>query len=155
MSGTGGKVQLERARTFIAKGLTVREAATGLKVGKTVLYAALRDCYSLALRQLAGDVHARFALSVVQLTTDALSFYEIPLCQTTRGSRTEADTVTVKGNQDDHASYSCFACAGWSRRLDHDWQRSRCGRPAGRNGSRRGGSVHLRVSDGDELRRLV
>lgn len=37
---TGEK--LERARTIIAKGLTVREAATRLKVGKTALYAALR-----------------------------------------------------------------------------------------------------------------
>jgi hypothetical protein len=27
---------------MIAKGLTVREAATGLKVGKTALYEALR-----------------------------------------------------------------------------------------------------------------
>jgi DNA invertase Pin-like site-specific DNA recombinase len=37
---TGEK--LERARTVIAKGLTVREAATRLKVGKTALYAALQ-----------------------------------------------------------------------------------------------------------------
>ena len=36
---TGEK--LERARAIIAKGLTVREAATRLKVGKTALYAAL------------------------------------------------------------------------------------------------------------------
>jgi DNA invertase Pin-like site-specific DNA recombinase len=34
--------KLERARTIIAKGLTVREAATRLKVGKTALYDALR-----------------------------------------------------------------------------------------------------------------
>jgi DNA invertase Pin-like site-specific DNA recombinase len=34
--------KLDRARTIIAKGLTVREAATRLKVGKTTLYAALR-----------------------------------------------------------------------------------------------------------------
>jgi DNA invertase Pin-like site-specific DNA recombinase len=34
--------KLERARAIIAKGLTVREAATRLKVGKTALYAALR-----------------------------------------------------------------------------------------------------------------
>jgi DNA invertase Pin-like site-specific DNA recombinase len=34
--------KLARARTFIAKGLTVREAATRLKVGKTALYEALR-----------------------------------------------------------------------------------------------------------------
>ena len=38
---TGEK--LERARAIIAKGLTVREAATRLKVGKTALYEALRD----------------------------------------------------------------------------------------------------------------
>ena len=37
---TGEK--LRRARTIIAKGLTVREAATRLKVGKTALYDALR-----------------------------------------------------------------------------------------------------------------
>lgn len=34
--------KLARARAMIAKGLTVREAATGLKVGKTALYEALR-----------------------------------------------------------------------------------------------------------------
>ena len=34
--------KLERARATFAKGLTVREAATRLKVGKTALYAALR-----------------------------------------------------------------------------------------------------------------
>jgi DNA invertase Pin-like site-specific DNA recombinase len=34
--------KLERARSMIAKGLTVREAATRLKVGKTALYEALR-----------------------------------------------------------------------------------------------------------------
>lgn len=38
---TGEK--LERARALIAKDLTVREAATRLKVGKTALYAALRS----------------------------------------------------------------------------------------------------------------
>lgn len=37
---TGEK--LERARAIIAKGLTVREAALRLKVGKTTLYAALQ-----------------------------------------------------------------------------------------------------------------
>jgi hypothetical protein len=34
--------KLERARAIIAKGLTVREAATRLKVSKTALYAAMR-----------------------------------------------------------------------------------------------------------------
>jgi DNA invertase Pin-like site-specific DNA recombinase len=34
--------KLERAHSMIAKGLTVREAATRLKVGKTALYEALR-----------------------------------------------------------------------------------------------------------------
>ena len=34
--------KLKQARTFIAKGLTVREAATRLRVGKTALYDALR-----------------------------------------------------------------------------------------------------------------
>ena len=37
---TGEK--LERARAIIGKGLTVREAAVRLRVGKTALYAALR-----------------------------------------------------------------------------------------------------------------
>ena len=37
---TGEK--LERARGLVAKGLTVREAAVRLRVGKTALYAALR-----------------------------------------------------------------------------------------------------------------
>ena len=34
--------KLECARAMVAKGLTVREAATRLKVGKTALYEALR-----------------------------------------------------------------------------------------------------------------
>lgn len=34
--------KLKRARGFVDKGLTVREAATRLKVGKTALYEALR-----------------------------------------------------------------------------------------------------------------
>ena len=34
--------KLERARAIIASGLTVREAATRLKVGKTALYDAFR-----------------------------------------------------------------------------------------------------------------
>ena len=38
---TGEK--LERARGLIGKGLTVREAAVRLRVGKTALYAALRS----------------------------------------------------------------------------------------------------------------
>jgi DNA invertase Pin-like site-specific DNA recombinase len=35
--------KLARARAVISKGLTVREAATRIKVGKTALYAALRS----------------------------------------------------------------------------------------------------------------
>ncbi len=35
--------KLRRARDLLAKGLTVREAATRLKVGKTALYDALRS----------------------------------------------------------------------------------------------------------------
>jgi len=35
--------KLLRAKGMIAKGLTVREAATRLKVGKTALYEALRE----------------------------------------------------------------------------------------------------------------
>lgn len=35
--------KLARARAIIAKGLTVREVATRLKIGKTALYEALRD----------------------------------------------------------------------------------------------------------------
>ena len=34
--------KLERTRAIIAKGLTVREVAIRLKVGKTTLYQALR-----------------------------------------------------------------------------------------------------------------
>lgn len=34
--------KLQRARAMVASGLTVREAATRLKIGKTALYAALR-----------------------------------------------------------------------------------------------------------------
>ncbi|HEY0342406.1 MAG TPA: recombinase family protein [Steroidobacteraceae bacterium] len=35
--------KLKRAQTLVAKGLTVREAATRVKVGKTALYGALRS----------------------------------------------------------------------------------------------------------------
>jgi DNA invertase Pin-like site-specific DNA recombinase len=35
--------KLQRARAMVTKGLTVREAASRLKVGKTALYDALRD----------------------------------------------------------------------------------------------------------------
>lgn len=38
--------KLERTRAIIAKGLTVREAATRLKVGKTALYEALRAAWA-------------------------------------------------------------------------------------------------------------
>jgi len=34
--------RLRRAREHIAKGLTVREAATRVKVGKTALYEAIK-----------------------------------------------------------------------------------------------------------------
>jgi hypothetical protein len=34
--------KLKRARDLIAKGLTVREAAVKMKLGKTALYEALR-----------------------------------------------------------------------------------------------------------------
>jgi len=34
--------KLERARAMVAKGLTVREAAVRLKIGKTALYGAMR-----------------------------------------------------------------------------------------------------------------
>ena len=43
--------KLERARAIIAKGLTVREAATRLKIGKTALYEALRWAESTSSRQ--------------------------------------------------------------------------------------------------------
>jgi precorrin-4 methylase len=39
----GAGQKLERARAIIAKGLSVREAVVRLKVGKTALYAALRE----------------------------------------------------------------------------------------------------------------
>ena len=35
--------KLQRARTMVAKDLTVRDAATQLKVGKTALYEASRN----------------------------------------------------------------------------------------------------------------
>jgi DNA invertase Pin-like site-specific DNA recombinase len=35
--------KLDRARAMVTKGLTVREAASRLKVGKTALYDALRN----------------------------------------------------------------------------------------------------------------
>jgi len=35
--------RIDRARAMIARGLTVREAAARLRIGKTALYAALRD----------------------------------------------------------------------------------------------------------------
>ena len=38
--------KLRRAQTFIARGLTVREAAARIKVGKTTLYAALAQTAS-------------------------------------------------------------------------------------------------------------
>lgn len=44
--------RIERARSMIARGLTVREAAARLKIGKTALYAALRD----APAALPGDI---------------------------------------------------------------------------------------------------
>lgn len=44
--------RIERARAMIARGLTVREAAARLKIGKTALYAALRD----APAALPGDI---------------------------------------------------------------------------------------------------
>ena len=39
-----GSEKLERAHTIVAKGLTVREAATRLKIGKTAIYEAFRIC---------------------------------------------------------------------------------------------------------------
>jgi DNA invertase Pin-like site-specific DNA recombinase len=35
--------KLARARSMVAKGLTVREAAARLRVGKTAIYEALRN----------------------------------------------------------------------------------------------------------------
>jgi DNA invertase Pin-like site-specific DNA recombinase len=43
--------KLERARAILAKGLTVREVATRLKVGKTALYAALAATVSKVQEQ--------------------------------------------------------------------------------------------------------
>ena len=40
--------RIERARAMIARGLTVREAAARLKIGKTALYAALRAAPEVA-----------------------------------------------------------------------------------------------------------
>ena len=36
--------KLRRAQTLLAQGLTVREVADRIKVGKTALYAALAHC---------------------------------------------------------------------------------------------------------------
>ncbi|MGO9442217.1 MAG: recombinase family protein [Terriglobales bacterium] len=51
--------KLERARTMVAKGLTVREAATRLKIGKTALYEAFRICADPAAQPQAriGQPH--------------------------------------------------------------------------------------------------
>ena len=46
--------KLERVRTMVAKGLTVREAATRLKIGKTALYEAFRACTDPAAGAQAG-----------------------------------------------------------------------------------------------------
>ena len=40
------KEELRRARTLVAQGFTVREAAARIKVGKTVLYTALAQTTS-------------------------------------------------------------------------------------------------------------
>jgi hypothetical protein len=45
--------KLERARTMVAKGLTVREAATRLKVGKTALYEAFHVWTDPAVKRQA------------------------------------------------------------------------------------------------------
>jgi DNA invertase Pin-like site-specific DNA recombinase len=50
---TGEK--LERARALISKGLTVREAATRLRVGKTALYEALRARQNQAPQPRVGS----------------------------------------------------------------------------------------------------
>ena len=42
--------KLRKARDHIAAGLTVREAATGLKVGKTALYKALEGTAKTAIK---------------------------------------------------------------------------------------------------------
>jgi DNA invertase Pin-like site-specific DNA recombinase len=47
--------KLERARSLIAKGLTVREAAIRLRVGKTALYAALRVMFDEILPSEAAN----------------------------------------------------------------------------------------------------
>src|SRR5271166_1954238 len=52
------KEKLRRARTLVAQGFTVREAAARIKVGKTVLYAALAQKGTVTLpceeRELSG-----------------------------------------------------------------------------------------------------
>ena len=49
-------VKLQRARTLIDRGLTVREAAARLKVGKTALYAALATDQQAPAPAAAGSV---------------------------------------------------------------------------------------------------
>jgi DNA invertase Pin-like site-specific DNA recombinase len=52
--------KLERARSMVTKGLTVREAAVRLKIGKTALYEALRvDTTSRPLKPTALSGHGR------------------------------------------------------------------------------------------------
>jgi hypothetical protein len=40
---SGAVSMIKHAQALIVKGLTAREAAVGLKVGKTVVYTALRS----------------------------------------------------------------------------------------------------------------
>ena len=55
--------KLERARAILAKGLTVREAATRLKVGKTALYAALAVATSKAKGTAMGKAETSVGLA--------------------------------------------------------------------------------------------
>jgi DNA invertase Pin-like site-specific DNA recombinase len=52
--------KLQRARAMIAKGFTVRETATRLKVGKTALYEALREQDAQTLIKLAAHLPVLF-----------------------------------------------------------------------------------------------
>jgi DNA invertase Pin-like site-specific DNA recombinase len=48
--------RIDRARAMIARGLTVREAAVRLRIGKTALYAALRETAApLSARDRPGE----------------------------------------------------------------------------------------------------
>lgn len=80
--------KLARARTLIAKGLTVREAASGLKVGKTALYDALAQNPSF---QRNPSLRSRFFQLAVQKITILELTSSSPKIARLAGDRTAPD----------------------------------------------------------------